>query len=183
MEVRRMSRTRGPECPQCGSSISGVTTASLDAQGHRIRLRRCSGCDTKFTSLEIAIPFSFSGADAAKADRLGRRVVRALDTFTVTQTSESVWSVRHNPGKPLNLCRKGLHKLEGENLYVNPASGHRVCKSCRREAMRAAYRYRQDRMPAALKEEQREQRRLESAARLASRREWLRRKRAERKAA
>jgi hypothetical protein len=177
-----MSRTRGPECPQCGSSVSGVATASLEAHGHRIRLRRCADCDSPFTTLEIAIPFSFAGADAAKADRLGRRVVRELDSFTVTQRSDESWSVRYNRGKPLNLCRKGLHKLEGDDVYVHP-SGQRVCKPCRRDRMRISYRHRQDKMPAALKDEQREWRRLQSAERVEYRREWQRRKRAERKAA
>lgn len=175
-----MTSNYGTVCPACGSSRSLVYAASMDNHGHRIRLRHCEVCPEQYTTLEVAIPFSYWEADGLTRERHGQKGVprREPDTFVVQPTkSDTSWSIRLVKGKVSNKCRKGLHELEGENVYLHP-SGQRVCKPCRRETMRASYRNRQDKMPASLKDEQREYRRLKSAERIEYRREWARRKRA-----
>jgi hypothetical protein len=34
------------------------------------------------------------------------------------------------------MCRKKLHPLSGDNLYVNPRTGYRECLACKRERRR-----------------------------------------------
>jgi hypothetical protein len=174
-----MTGNYGTECPACGSTRSLVYSASLDARGHRIRMRHCEVCPEKFPTVEVAIPFSYWEADALTRERHGERGVprREPDGFLVRPTTrEASWSVRLIKGQKLNTCRKGLHELEGENVYNHP-SGQRVCKPCRREKMRASYANRMSKMPASLRDELREDRRRKSAERVDYKREWARRKR------
>src|SRR5687768_2617334 len=56
------------ECPDCGAVRRRTDSASLDTEGHRIRLRQCLGCDAYFTTVEVAIPFSYSAANALKRE-------------------------------------------------------------------------------------------------------------------
>ena len=169
-----------PECPECGSPRSTVRSASLDSHNHRIRLRKCLTCHGMFTTLEVSIPFSFSAADALKRERHNTQGPSrgSTDSFDVTPgRSDSIWMIYLRKGERNNLCGRGLHELEGDNVYVHP-SGQRICRPCRRATMRASYRNRIDKMPPVLRDELREQRRLESARRVEYRKEWAKRKRA-----
>ena len=173
-----------PECPVCGSVRSRIRGASLDELGNRIRARRCEVCETTFTTLEVAIPFSFSGADSLKRQRHNSKnpMKKGTDSFVLTPSkAEDTWILQLRRGKVSDLCRRGLHELTGDDVYIHP-SGQRVCKPCRRENTRERYANKIAKMPAVLREELREQRRLESAKRVDYRREWGRRKRQERAA-
>ena len=166
-------------CPECGASRSEVRSASLDAVGHRIRHRRCYTCEGMFTTLEVAIPFSFSGADALKRERHSTEgpARRATDYFLVRRAERgNAWMIHMQYGLESNRCRRGLHVLEGDDVYVHPG-GQRICKPCRRENSRARYANRMAKMPESLRAELREERRLESARRVEYRKEWMRRKR------
>lgn len=176
----RVTANYSTVCPECGSSRSEVRSGSLDAVGHRIRLRRCFTCEEMFTTVEVAIPFSFSGADALKRERHGTdgHPRRATDYFMVQKTDRgNAWQIHMQYGRASNRCRKGLHVLEGDDVYVHP-SGQRICKPCRRENSRERYANRMAKMPESLRAELREQRRVESAGRVEYRKEWMRRKRA-----
>src|SRR5688500_8398297 len=168
-----MSRLiNSPECPECGSTRSTCATASMDSNGNRIRIRPCPDCETSYTTLEISIPFSFSGADSLKRGYHGTTgpVRRSTDAFTIQRGSKAdTWVLRLTRGVESNHCRRGLHELVGDNVYVNPTNGQRVCKPCRRAATKQHYRHRIERMPAVLKDELREQRRLDSARRMRTR--------------
>ena len=174
-----MTSNYGTECPACGSTRSLVYTASLDNRGHRIRLRHCEVCPEQYTTVEIAVPFSYWEADALTRVRHGQKGIprREPDTFLVRPTkSATSWSIVLVKGSVSNKCRRGLHELAGDNVYIHP-SGQRVCKPCRRETTKAAYANRIAKMPKSLRDELRAQRRRESAGRVEYKREWQRRKR------
>ena len=169
-----MSRVNnGPECPECGSTRrSTCGTASMDTNGNRIRMRLCQDCETSYTTLEVSIPFSFSGADSLKRGYHGTTspIRRTTDAFMVQRGKvPDTWVIRLKRGVESNYCRRGLHELTGDNVYLHP-NGQRVCNPCRRATTNKHYRHRIDRMPAVLKDELREQRRLDSARRLRRRR-------------
>ena len=129
----------GVECVDCGGIRTRVVKAGMDANGNRIRMRKCRDCSAAFTTVEAAHPFNFNRTDVVYADRardqyqaaVGRRVEMkpywSRDTLLI--------NVEVIPGKRTNRCRKGLHRLEGDNVDVRP-SGGRVCRECRRIAHR-----------------------------------------------
>lgn len=173
-----MSRNYGTQCPECGSARNVVQQGSLDEQGHRIRRRVCLICEANYTTVEIALPFSFGSADALYRERHGLEGPqrRGNDQFIVSESGKG-WHIKLEKGEASNRCRRGLHELEGENVYVSP-KGQRVCNACRRAKAKERYANKIAKMPASLRDELREQRRLESASRVEYRTEWARRKRA-----
>ncbi len=177
------------ECPECGSPRAATESASLDENGNRIRLRKCDGCGGHFTTLEVAIPFSFSAADALKHEYRDAKLPprKTKDRFVVTRETGLTWRITHVQGQRAETCRKGLHRLVGDNVYVNPTNGQRVCQPCRRESARARYHHMMDHMPQSIRDERnarnREYLRQNRAKRREYQREWARRKRAEEKAA
>lgn len=152
----------GTECPECGAIRSRTTTASLDTEGHRIRQRQCEGCDAYFTTVEVAIPFSFSAVDALKREYRNAKQPpkRTPDYFRVTRSEsqlrgrlDTVTTVSLVRGKRSNKCRKGLHVLAGDNVYVNKRTGQRVCNPCRRESANARYQHMMQNMPQSIRDE------------------------------
>ena len=172
----------GVECPECGSTRNTVSDASLDSNGHRIRIRQCEGCEQPFTTVEVAFPFSYSGANALKPEYRDRKQPprKTLDYFRVSfpeseqerpdRHARTVATVSLVKGRAYEKCRKGLHRLEGENVYVNKRTGARVCQPCRRESANARYRHMMDNMPQSIRDE-----------RNARNREYLRKRYAESK--
>lgn len=174
----------GVECPECGAPRNTVLGASQDSEGHRIRIRECVNCAVQFTTLEVAIPFSFSGADALKRERHGTRApARASkDFFEVSHVAGDPrranagahWTIRLRKGQRSNMCRKGQHELVGANVYVNPTNGQRACNPCRRESSKARYHHAMQNMPASIRAERnirnRDYLRMRSALGLRSRR-------------
>lgn len=144
----------GAACPDCGSVRTLSATASLDPEGHRVRHRRCDYCGKSFTTVEVAVPFSFHRLDAMKHEyRNAKNPPRYMkDSLAVIRTDTSV-KIRLIRGRPLDLCRKGLHELKGENVYVNPRSGARVCQPCRRETAKARYHHMMRHMPPSIRAE------------------------------
>lgn len=134
---------QGVECPECGCTSSTVQKAGFDAEGHRIRVRHCRECEHNFGTVEVALPntFSFNATDVFKSERdhdkyqqqMGRLVPRAAARAS---TDIIAVNVRIHKGKKSDWCRKGLHLLKGENLYIRPPDGHRICRACAREANR-----------------------------------------------
>ena len=171
-----MTSNYGTECPACGSARTLVKTASLDERGHRIRIRHCEVCPEQFTTVEFAVPFNYWSAETLRRDAQPRNHRRAPDSFIV-QRNRGGWSFRLEEGVESNMCKRNLHELEGDNVYTHP-SGQRVCKPCRRENDQQRYANRIAKMPAALRDELREQRRIDSARRVEYRKEWARRRRA-----
>jgi hypothetical protein len=53
-------------------------------------------------------------------------------------TMDMVSKKRHHLNR-LTECKRG-HPLSGDNLYVQPGSGYRVCKECTRQRMRNKWR-------------------------------------------
>lgn len=160
-----MTSNYGVECPECGSTRNIVSDAGLDPNGHRIRIRQCEGCEQPFTTLEIALPFSYYGANALKPEYRNRKQPprKSLDYFTV-ETSAAPYSplvatVALHCGRAYEKCRKGLHRLAGENVYVNKRTGSRVCQACRRETARARYHHMMQNMPASIRAERNERNR------------------------
>ena len=151
----------GTECPDCGAVRSRTMTAGLDTEGHRIRHRQCEGCERYFTTVEVAIPFSFSAVDALKREYRDSKQPprRTLDYFVVAPTEGALQHLRPTftialvRGRWSNRCRKGLHELAGDNVYVNKRNGQRVCQACRRESAKARYRHMMDNMPQSIREE------------------------------
>lgn len=152
----------GTECPDCGAIRSRTTTASLDTEGHRIRQRQCEGCEGYFTTVEVAIPFSFSAVDSLKREYRNAKQPprRTPDYFRVTHPEsgvrgrvETVIQISLVRGRQSNRCRKGLHELAGDNVYVNKRTGSRVCQPCRRESARERYRHMMDNMPQSIRDE------------------------------
>lgn len=174
----------GAKCPACGADRSTGSSASLDPEGHRIRHRRCLNCTETFTTVEIAVPWSFSKLDDLKHEyRNAKHPPRYSKDCLVVMAEGDTVTIKRIPGKRSNLCRKGLHTLFGDNVYVNPRTGQRVCQPCRRESARARYHHMMKNLPPALREERnarnREYLRKNREKRRAYQREWARRKRQE----
>lgn len=172
-----MRNRRGAVCPECGGTITGTVSGGVDTEGHRIRLRLCRTCDTSFTTVEVAIPFSFIAVDVAKRDRLrsqrGTFVSRVtpdyLEVESAYRGAESTVLLRIKKGSRSNRCRRGLHELVGRDVYVNPKTGQRVCQPCRRESATARYHHAMKHMPPAIRAEHNARNRVYLAQRRAER--------------
>lgn len=136
--------TLSPECPECGTNRSDVLQAGYDMMGIRIRQRKCKECKHPFGTAEVVLPedFVFADTDVFKADRDHKkyesRVGRKVPQVAARRTKDViVGSVRVSKGTKSNWCKKGLHKLEGDNLYIAKKNGHRICRGCRTITTRA----------------------------------------------
>jgi len=181
MSMAKGTKMLGVECPECGDLRTGVAKAGLDSEGHRIRSRKCKGCDYIFTTVEVPIPFVFNNMDVAKSDREQKRIAakrtkyksapRRVNSYFVV--NEIVGdsrrgnagygaSIRFVPARKANICRRGLHPLNKANTYVR-SNGSRICKACRREWGRAYRASLRERFPVIAAED-REANRLRSQA-------------------
>lgn len=148
----------GAECPECGGHRTTGTVAGHDPDGHRIRQRDCRECGHRFCTVEIALDFDFFRTDV---DRRERRVAkmparRSPDSIRVSYHPNGVGAtIRLEPGRSLeDHCRRGLHKLEGRNVYYAP-NGQRICNECRRIGARARYHGDMALLPPAILAERR----------------------------
>jgi hypothetical protein len=164
------NRAWGAECPECGGMFTRAENSGFDTEGNRIRSRKCQECGHHFATVEIHVPgMSFHRANSIKRGRWStpRPVKRTPDHIRVKAEGDSL-SVTLVKGKRLNVCRSGLHELVGDNVYVNPNTGHRSCSPCRRKAARELYAHKMAHMPPALLEEWREKDRKRSQRRRAA---------------
>jgi len=143
----------GTECTECGDLRTGVTSAGLDSEGHRIRIRACRNCGHNFTTIEIPFKFVFNRMDVAKPAReFDRAKAKGVKTkFTAAPRIENDYfvfsytdgdtrsgrrpqpavNIRLVPGRRNDRCRRGLHMLWGRNV-VTRKDGHRTCRTCER---------------------------------------------------
>lgn len=183
----------GVECPECGDLRTGVTKAGFDEEGHRIRQRACRNCEERFTTLEFPIPFVFNQVDVSKPEREASRLRRdgpATKFTAAPRTIHAYFSITHlkadtragrlprygatitlHPASKSNLCRRGLHRLQGYNAMPR-TDGAKTCRAC--SNIRASVRRREfrQRFPLIAKEQDAvkrdRQRARRDAARLAA---------------
>lgn len=188
----------GATCPDCGDMSTRVGSSGFDVEGHRIRYRRCDNCETHFTTVEVAVPFSFSRLNATKRGRRAAatrypprhepdRIVietgrmtrrqylfdrrRKIAGFIPTDAPLRVGGavvISVEPGRRIDLCRKGQHRMRGVDVYVNPNNGQRTCNPCRRATALALYHYTRQKMPPSIKADKRECERERSRRRRAA---------------
>ncbi len=174
-----MRNRRGAVCPECGGTITGTVSGGIDSEGHSIRFRLCRTCEVHLTTVEVEITFSFTAVDVTKRDRLRQRRITkyppriAPDHLEVERAYRGAESmiVRVVKGERLNRCRSGLHDMAGENVYVQPKSGNRVCQACRRASATARYHHAMAHMPPAIREERNARNRAYLAQRRAEHKE------------
>jgi len=125
----------GVECPECGDLRTGVSKAGFDQEGQRIRQRRCKNCRHVFTTVEAPISFVFNRLDVLRPDR-ARQHYKEFEAKNKSYTSiprrmpdRLIVTARVMDGGLSNVCRKGLHQLEGDNLYLR-SDGSRHCRKC-----------------------------------------------------
>lgn len=54
----------GAECPECGSHRTQTIDTGYTDEGHRLRRRRCTDCESpSFTTVEVVVPAPFSRLD------------------------------------------------------------------------------------------------------------------------
>lgn len=155
----------GVECPECGSVRTGCNRAGFDGNGNRIRVRDCRDCGLRFNTVEAPAEFVFNRMDTSKLERDRRRNALRIgpdhEAKRFQPTRGTGWlevDVRVYEMKPSNKCRRGLHELTPDNVYLNKTTGNRKCRICSRAAS-AAYR-----AHVRMKREEREAARRERAA-------------------
>lgn len=136
--------TRGVECPECGSAFTLARRTGFDQDGQRIRQRICKECDHDFGTIEIALPpeFSWRGTDVSKGDVAHESYVkkrkRPVEFSRKRKSSDRIIvnlsAIRIEKGKYSEYCRRGLHKLTDDNLYVGPRGDQRICRTCKSNA-------------------------------------------------
>jgi len=177
-----MPNRRGSVCPECGGTLTGSISGGIDSEGNRIRLRLCRTCEIQFTTVEVAIPFSFKKIDVTKRDR--RRIAgettyppRVVPDYLEIEplnrsdaTTTMVVRIKQVE-QPPRRCMRGLHELTGDNVYTQPKSGNRSCMACRRVSANARYKHAMERMPPAIRAELNERNRTNLALRRAKHKE------------
>lgn len=54
----------GAECPECGSHRTQTIDTGYTDEGHRLRRRRCTDCESaSFTTVEVVVPAPFTSLD------------------------------------------------------------------------------------------------------------------------
>lgn len=183
----------GTECTECGDLRTGVTSAGLDSEGNRIRIRACRNCGYHFTTIEIPFDFVFNRMDVAKpareADRARAKGVNTkftaaprieYDHFVVSHSDgdhregrkpQPTVNIRLVRGRKNDRCRRGLHMLWGWNAHIRK-DGTRTCRACARVRTNARRKEFRQRFPLIAHEQdaaKRERRRAQRAAAAAER--------------
>ena len=149
--MKRNAPAHGVECPECGGHRTAVCNSHRDEEGNRIRLRGCQDCGHYFGTVEVHVPgFSFHRAKASRDrwQRTTREYIRVQNTKTAVRLVVV-------PGVPINKCRRGLHEMTGDNVYVQPKRGTRACKACMRAQALLRYHYARQHAPESILEDQR----------------------------
>lgn len=149
--VTRNATAHGVECPECGGNKTAVCNSHRDEEGNRIRLRGCKDCGHYFGTVEVHVPgFSFHRAKATR-DRWQRTT---REYIKVHRTDKTV-KLSVVPAQPINRCRRGLHEMTGDNVYIQPKRQTRACRACMRNQAVLRYHYARQHAPESIKEDQR----------------------------
>jgi hypothetical protein len=125
--------------------------SNLDAEGHRIRNRRCEDCEHIFSTVEVIVPGL--AYHKTRPSKIGSRPKRIPQTVKITHGSD--WTrVQVVDTKPLELCRRG-HPFTPENTYVQPSKGSRSCRICRNAGALARYHNARRKAPQSILDDQR----------------------------
>jgi hypothetical protein len=137
----------GVQCPnpQCKSVRTGCKRAGFDNAGNRIRMRKCSACGLDFNTVEAVAEFVFNRMDVSKLERDRKRNARRIAPGHVAKEflphvrglGQLVVTVQAFEIPRSNKCRRGLHELTDDNIYINSTTGNRKCKACARAAQQA----------------------------------------------
>lgn len=142
----------GPACPACGSIRSrSMENGWSDPDDYYLRRKTCTECDEQFVTAEVVIPpgqTTFYRLDY-RGRHNRRRYYRERKSRTKRQLPQLLQrsdllkvDIKVIPqGKLVTACHRG-HPWVPSNTYVNPGSGHRACKACRRDTQRAYYQER-----------------------------------------
>lgn len=153
----------GPGCPSCGSIRSACQENGWsEPDDHYLRRKKCSECGEGFVTAEVVVPpgrTTFYRLDY-RGRHNRRRYYRERKSRTkrqlpqLTKPSDQLHvSIRvTTQGVDDHHCMRG-HPWVTENIYVNPASGQRACRECRRITQREYYRARRLERVAASKDQ------------------------------
>lgn len=143
--------TRGVVCPDCGSIRTPTRNSGLDVEHTRVRYRHCEDCQAYFTTAEIVVPgLSFHRTRPTPEGRVARRTPE----YVSVRRNQSSVTVSVVPSTDRNRCRKGLHELTDDNVFLHP-NGSRMCRACRNENARERYHHARRNAPPSILEEQR----------------------------
>lgn len=139
------------DCPQCEDRTLSVVGTDVSDNNIGLRRYQCSECRNRYLTVEsfflddngdpdaflqLALNTRLADREAhrRRTGKKARRVLKPTDNLLLLQRN-GLTSIRylrsaHQPTIFLE-CKRG-HALEGDNLYVNPKSGARTCKACRR---------------------------------------------------
>lgn len=144
------------ECPRCVTNTLEVEQSDVDeVQNIGIRRYRCKDCRHRFTFVEVLFedpsgdpdPFLQLAANVRWKDREARyrkdrkqprRQMKVTDSIELTRERGQV-TLRYKRSKRKKqvflVCKRG-HELKGNNVYITPSTGARVCLPCRRAYQR-----------------------------------------------
>ena len=139
----------GPGCPSCGS-IRSVCQENgwSEPDDHYLRRKRCSACNEVFVTAEVVIPpgrttfyrLDYRGRHNRRRYYRERKSKTKRQLPQLTKASDKlIIDVRVYPAEAgQSTCSRG-HPWTTKNTYVNPSSGHRACRLCRRMTQQAYY--------------------------------------------
>ena len=138
-------RIDGVQCPSCKSIRTGCKRAGFDNAGNRIRARKCKECGLDFNTVEAVADFVFNRMDVSKLARDRRRNARRIAPEReareflphVRGLGQLVVTVEAFEIPRSNKCRRGLHELTDDNVYINKNTGQRKCRACALVAQQA----------------------------------------------
>ncbi len=131
-----MANINGTVCPSCEGNNTPVRFSGHDANGNRIRQRRCGDCSWRFTTVEVFIDASYHALVLDEVrDRGSYKFQPERDPDVVetkqcrTNNAATDVLVKYGKRKPRKMCRRGLHALTKENTVDGKPRQCRVCKN------------------------------------------------------
>ena len=153
----------GPGCPGCGSIRSvALENGWSEPDDYYLRRKRCSNCAETFVTAEVVIPqerttfyrLDYRGRHNRRRYYRERksRTKRQLPQLTKPSDQLHISVKVTTQGSTATECQRG-HPWTPDNTYVYPGTGHRSCKTCRRETQRLYYEERKAERAAAVRAE------------------------------
>lgn len=139
----------GPGCPSCGAIRSTcLENGWSEPNDNYLRRKRCNECDETFITAEVVVPSERT--TFYRLDYRGRhyrrqryREIYAKTTRQLPQNTRASdqlhVSIRvTTQGSGITTCMRG-HPWTRDNTYVNPSSGYKQCRICRKATQNAYY--------------------------------------------